>query len=1186
MDKNVRPSASQTNIRKSILTSDPEIFKSPPKKSLSIFLPSVKRNSIVPIFLNQENEKSFMRKQIKHLTRIQSQNTVNYIKKSISIDFSIKNFENLPYIPSNNTILMSNRMGESDYFENGNDLNFKDLEEKALIYQQIKEIIMKDDNEDFDKRVVLMDEKNDDKEYWRVDPIEDYQKKADLYSKLQEEQQFLYCEKKNPFELIKLYADPYPLLETRKTLAYFTRKVSVICNTILKHPAFDSFVLFIILWNCVLLAIEDPTKQVNDTEALMEKMLLICYSIEMSLKILGLGFICDKNAYLRDGWNVLDFIIIVTSYLPYIVSNENDTSSFKLSSLRTLRVLRPLRTISSVKSLKNILVTLFSSVPLLLDILLFLLFFFATFAMIGVHLYGGVLKNRCFIKETGILESIDEICGYQHCPEESFCGKGLVNPYYGVMNFDNIFFSLVMGFQCVTLQAWTVIMVEVIKGYSIYSVVYFVSLVFFGSFFLLNLTLAVIKSKFTDAQKLKELFGKEVMKKISEVQMDELRLFKRMERTHFKRMKNLKQGDHIGASEEGRSGTSRFNEITWDDLLQLKEMIREEKLRAEEEQQFQMLRREEVVTDDFLEEKKLLFYMQKVQNMKKKALKLFLKKGLKKFPKNGKNTKIYPFQEYSYNSSNDNDSQNKDSNNNLNTRAITNAKKLKFSKIYPHCENTEINNEKISLENETNKALDFEDPSILIENERKPSKIPANLSVTLKELKSKTLVKANFMLFQRRQSIKTFPSLTCLPSFANSEHFFNQDIDVNPIEEEIENEEQENLQNQNSIKKDEKIDFENDQKSSHEADLLNDSDFNDSFTLNKAKLEAMLKNKPHLSDTIEPETPLEEEGQEAFLTERPFLKDSERNEKTETTGISMQPLDRMNQAFNSITSLKKSATSKKVNNLSKFSNIKMNNKINGEKKNEDHKRPNVRDFNLMVDMEKKYISYSTDEVLENRIIELAVKKKKQEMKAIHEQNYKIELKPSSFQNLSKEVLEQIRENRRKNQSMKKNTLKGEKINIALKKSSLFRRIDIANVILSKPFFYPQNSFVKSSNPRSPKRASNKKKKNFAIKLENDLEFSYDSLQRKINEPLIIINGKDSIEETDPEVDYLKIHGEDKKNEKKNMKVWSGSEVLPLRIYQGLWNFQYLNDLFSSLSFSKQDTLIWLPNIAGQVFTSF
>jgi len=72
----------------------------------------------------------------------------------------------------------------------------------------------------------------------------------------------------------------------------------------------------------------------------------------MGLKILGLGFIWDKvnfiiikikNAYLRDSWNFLDFIIVVSAYIPYIV--PGDGGGFSLSSLRALRILRPLKTI-------------------------------------------------------------------------------------------------------------------------------------------------------------------------------------------------------------------------------------------------------------------------------------------------------------------------------------------------------------------------------------------------------------------------------------------------------------------------------------------------------------------------------------------------------------------------------------------------------------------------------------------------------------------------------------------------------------------------------------------------------------------------------------------------------------------------------------------------------------------------
>jgi hypothetical protein len=112
----------------------------------------------------------------------------------------------------------------------------------------------------------------------------------------------------------------------------------------------------------------------------------------MCLKILAYGFLFTKGAYLRDAWNLLDFIIVTSAYLPYIMTSN---SGVNLSSLRSLRVLRPLRTISTVKPLRKILMGLFSALPLLKDSLIVLLFYYIIFAIAGLQLFSGVLKKRC-----------------------------------------------------------------------------------------------------------------------------------------------------------------------------------------------------------------------------------------------------------------------------------------------------------------------------------------------------------------------------------------------------------------------------------------------------------------------------------------------------------------------------------------------------------------------------------------------------------------------------------------------------------------------------------------------------------------------------------------------------------------------------------------------------------------------
>ena len=121
----------------------------------------------------------------------------------------------------------------------------------------------------------------------------------------------------------------------------------------------------------------------------MDTMFLALYTIEMGLKIIGMGFLFNRNAYLRDAWNMLDFVIVITAYIPIVLSGS---SNVNLSGLRAFRVLRPLKSISSVDGLKVIVSALLSSLPLLRDTIIVLMFFFFIFAIAGLQLFSGYLK--------------------------------------------------------------------------------------------------------------------------------------------------------------------------------------------------------------------------------------------------------------------------------------------------------------------------------------------------------------------------------------------------------------------------------------------------------------------------------------------------------------------------------------------------------------------------------------------------------------------------------------------------------------------------------------------------------------------------------------------------------------------------------------------------------------------------
>ena len=116
----------------------------------------------------------------------------------------------------------------------------------------------------------------------------------------------------------------------------------------------------------------------------------------MAVKIIAYGFVLGHKSYLRDAWNVLDFIIVTTSLMPLVID-----INFSVKSLRAIRVLRPLKTITKVRSLKMIVRTLFYSFSLVMDSLYILLFVMVVFSIAGTQLFSGLLQNRCMDLNTG-----------------------------------------------------------------------------------------------------------------------------------------------------------------------------------------------------------------------------------------------------------------------------------------------------------------------------------------------------------------------------------------------------------------------------------------------------------------------------------------------------------------------------------------------------------------------------------------------------------------------------------------------------------------------------------------------------------------------------------------------------------------------------------------------------------------
>ena len=92
---------------------------------------------------------------------------------------------------------------------------------------------------------------------------------------------------------------------------------------------FDAFILVAIILNSILIACVDyravddnyqpsiVTSMRNNVIEQCEVVFTVVFATECLLKVIAYGFMKGRHAYIRDGWNVLDFIIVVIRYVLY-----------------------------------------------------------------------------------------------------------------------------------------------------------------------------------------------------------------------------------------------------------------------------------------------------------------------------------------------------------------------------------------------------------------------------------------------------------------------------------------------------------------------------------------------------------------------------------------------------------------------------------------------------------------------------------------------------------------------------------------------------------------------------------------------------------------------------------------------------------------------------------------------------
>ncbi|XP_036891194.1 voltage-dependent R-type calcium channel subunit alpha-1E [Sturnira hondurensis] len=249
-------------------------------------------------------------------------------------------------------------------------------------------------------------------------------------------------------------------------------------------PSFEYTIMAMIALNTIVLMMKYYSAPCTYELALkyLNIAFTMVFSLECVLKIIAFGFL----NYFRDTWNIFDFITVVGSITEIILTDSKlvNTSGFNMSFLKLFRAARLIKLLRQGYTIRILLWTFVQSFKALPYVCLLIAMLFFIYAIIGMQVFGNIKLD-----------------------EESHINRH--------NNFRSFFGSLMLLFRSATGEAWQEIMLSCLgeKGCepdttapagqsesercgTDLAYVYFVSFIFFCSFLMLNLFVAVIMDNF------------------------------------------------------------------------------------------------------------------------------------------------------------------------------------------------------------------------------------------------------------------------------------------------------------------------------------------------------------------------------------------------------------------------------------------------------------------------------------------------------------------------------------------------------------------------------------------------------------------------------------------------------------------------------------------------------------------
>jgi voltage-gated sodium channel len=224
------------------------------------------------------------------------------------------------------------------------------------------------------------------------------------------------------------------------------------CASIASRPAFQRFILCVILFNAILVGVETDrilVERFGTVLFALNKLVLGVFIVEISLRLIA----CwpRLGTFFRDGWNVFDLVIVLLSLIPAVGPMT--------TVARLARVLRVLRLVSVSPELRLIVATMLRSIPSMGHVIVL--------AGLLIYIYG--------------------VAG-------TFAFRDLDPAHWG-----NLGRSCLTLFQVLTTEGWADIQANVLP-HAPWSWLYFTSYIIIAVFVVVNLFIAVVTNNLQNAK--------------------------------------------------------------------------------------------------------------------------------------------------------------------------------------------------------------------------------------------------------------------------------------------------------------------------------------------------------------------------------------------------------------------------------------------------------------------------------------------------------------------------------------------------------------------------------------------------------------------------------------------------------------------------------------------------------------